>query len=119
MPVQIPEQLFYKIGQVSQITGVQAYVLRYWESEFGLLKPRKDKRGQRLYRRKDIELILRIKELLHEQGFSIRGAKQKLKKELAQNPETKKYTNPELRVIIDRHKTQIRELMDLLEHSED
>lgn len=75
----IPDKLYYKIGEVSKITGVKPHVLRYWESEFREIKPYKTQSLQRLYRRKDIELILRIKKLLYEDLFTISGAKRKLK----------------------------------------
>jgi DNA-binding transcriptional MerR regulator len=69
------EKLYYSIGEVRAITGLEPYVLRYWETEFAQLKPKKNSGGQRAYQRKDIELILRIKELLHERGYTIRGAR--------------------------------------------
>lgn len=75
----IPDKLYFKIGEVSQITGVKPYVLRYWESEFKLVSPGKSKSNQRLYRRKDVENILRIKKLLYEDRFTIAGAKKTLK----------------------------------------
>jgi DNA-binding transcriptional MerR regulator len=75
----IPDKLFYKIGEVSKITGVKPHVLRYWESEFKEIKPYKSRSLQRLYRKKDIELIFRIKKLLYEDLFTISGAKRKIK----------------------------------------
>jgi DNA-binding transcriptional MerR regulator len=75
----IPDKLYYKIGEVSKITGVKPHVLRYWESEFREIKPYKSRSLQRLYRKKDIELVLRIKKLLHEDLFTISGAKKKIK----------------------------------------
>jgi DNA-binding transcriptional MerR regulator len=69
------DKLYYSIGEVRAITGLEPYVLRYWESEFPALKPKKNSGGQRAYQRKDIELILRIKELLYEQGYTIKGAR--------------------------------------------
>ena len=74
----IPDKLFFKIGEVCEIVGVQAHVLRYWETEFPTLQPQKNRSGQRTYRRKDVEMALRIKELLYEEGFTIAGAKRKL-----------------------------------------
>ncbi len=76
----IPEKLYFKIGEVSQITGVEPYVLRYWESEFKIVTPTRTNSKQRLYRRKDLELILEIKKLLYEEKFTIAGAKKKLQK---------------------------------------
>jgi DNA-binding transcriptional MerR regulator len=72
-----PDKLFYKIGEVSRIAGVEPYVLRYWETEFAFLKPRKNKSGQRVYIRKDLELVLQIKRLLYEDRFTIEGVRKK------------------------------------------
>jgi DNA-binding transcriptional MerR regulator len=80
--VAIPEKLFFKIGEVCDITGVQAHVLRYWESEFPMLAPQKNRAGQRTYRKRDVEMALRIKELLYEDQYTIAGAKKKLASEL-------------------------------------
>jgi DNA-binding transcriptional MerR regulator len=82
MDRQIPNKLFFKIGEVCEITDTQPYVLRYWESEFAALAPAKNSSGQRIYRRKDIETVLRIKQLLYDEGFTIAGAKKRLEAEL-------------------------------------
>lgn len=74
----IPDKLFFKIGEVCDIVGVQAHVLRYWETEFTTLQPQKNRSGQRNYRRRDVEMALRIKQLLYDEGFTIAGAKRKL-----------------------------------------
>ena len=79
---KIPNKLFFKIGEVCEITDTQPYVLRYWESEFPALAPAKNSSGQRIYRRRDIETVLRIKQLLYEEGFTIAGAKKRLESEL-------------------------------------
>jgi DNA-binding transcriptional MerR regulator len=76
-PKQIPEKLFYKIGEATRITGVEAYVLRYWETEFPFLKPRKSRSGQRVYVKKDIELINQIKQLLYEERYTIEGVRKR------------------------------------------
>ncbi|MBM4338063.1 MAG: MerR family transcriptional regulator [Deltaproteobacteria bacterium] len=73
------ERLYYRIGEVSRITGIKPHVLRYWESEFKVIKPHKGGSLQRLYRRKDLDLILKIRRLLYEEGFTISGAKKKIK----------------------------------------
>jgi DNA-binding transcriptional MerR regulator len=73
-----PKKLYYKIGEVCDILGVESYVLRYWESEFASLAPPKNKSGQRTYRPKDIQLLLKIKKLLYEDGFTIAGARKQL-----------------------------------------
>jgi DNA-binding transcriptional MerR regulator len=78
----IPEKLFFKIGEVCDIAGVQAHVLRYWETEFPMLQPQKNRAGQRTYRRRDVEMALRIKELLYDEQYTIAGAKKKLAGEL-------------------------------------
>lgn len=78
VPSDIPDKLFFKIGEVCDLVGVQAHVLRYWESEFPSLAPQKNRAGQRTYRRKDVEMAMRIKELLYGEGFTIAGAKRKL-----------------------------------------
>lgn len=80
--VVIPEKLFFKIGEVCELAGVQAHVLRYWESEFPMLAPQKNRAGQRVYRRRDVEMALRIKELLYEDQYTIAGAKKRLGYEL-------------------------------------
>ena len=80
--VHIPEKLFFKIGEVCDITEVQAHVLRYWESEFPMLAPQKNRAGQRTYRKRDVEMVLRIKELLYEDQYTIAGAKKKLSSEI-------------------------------------
>src|SRR5512136_2321234 len=73
------DRLYYRIGEVSRITGLKPHVLRYWESEFKVIKPHKGGSLQRLYRRKDLDLILKIKRLLYEEGFTIAGAKKKIR----------------------------------------
>jgi len=78
----IPEKLFFKIGEVCELAGVQAHVLRYWETEFPTLAPQKNRAGQRTYRRRDVEMALRIKELLYDEQYTIAGAKKKLATEL-------------------------------------
>jgi len=74
-----PDKRYYRIGEVSKITGVKPYVLRYWESEFRWMAPQKSRSKQRLYRRRDIDMILLIKKLLYEQRFTIAGARRKLR----------------------------------------
>ena len=80
--VAIPEKLFFKIGEVCELAGVQAHVLRYWESEFTMLAPQKNRAGQRVYRKRDVEIALRIKELLYEDQYTIAGAKKRLANDL-------------------------------------
>jgi DNA-binding transcriptional MerR regulator len=87
-PKKIPNKLFFKIGEVCEITDTQPYVLRYWESEFPALAPAKNSSGQRIYRRRDIETVLRIKQLLYDEGFTIAGAKKRLESEMQGRVET-------------------------------
>jgi DNA-binding transcriptional MerR regulator len=79
--VFIPDKLYFRIGEVASLSRLPAYVLRFWESEFPQLKPVKSSTGQRMYRRRDVESVLRIKQLLYEQGFTIAGARQQLRSE--------------------------------------
>ena len=74
----VPDKLYYRIGEVETITEIPAYVLRYWESEFKLLRPKKNPAGQRLYRRRDLDLVQRIKALLYEERLTLEGAKKRL-----------------------------------------
>jgi DNA-binding transcriptional MerR regulator len=71
----IPNRLYFRIGEVSRLTGVKPYVIRFWEGEFAMLSPKKSGANQRLYRRKDVELLLTIKHLLYEKRFTIEGAR--------------------------------------------
>ena len=89
----IPDKLYFKIGEVSELLGVESYVLRYWESEFPVLSPKKSGTGHRLYRRKDVELLLRIKHLLYDKRFTIEGARQSLQSE-AKAPKAAKSKAP-------------------------
>ena len=76
--LNIPDKLYFRIGEVSSLTGLEAYVLRFWETEFKGISPKRTESGQRLYRKEDVELIFQIKHLLHEKKFTIQGAKQYL-----------------------------------------
>ena len=77
----IPDKLYFRIGEVATLCRLPAYVLRFWETEFPQLKPVKSSTGQRMYRKRDVENVLRIKQLLYEQGFTISGARQHLRSE--------------------------------------
>ena len=87
MALEIAEKLYYRIGEVEELAGVPAYVLRYWESEFKLLRPKKNPAGQRLYRKKDLELVLRIKTLLYDERLTLEGAKKRLRGEARGTPQ--------------------------------
>ncbi len=78
-PLELPDKIYFKIGEVSDLLGLQPHVLRYWENEFDILSPSKSKSGQRLYRRKDVEILDLIRDLLHRQKFTIKGARQHIK----------------------------------------
>jgi DNA-binding transcriptional MerR regulator len=78
MTITIPDKLYFKIGEVAQMADVPTHVLRYWESEFPAIKPKRASSKQRLYRRQDVELILKIKVLLHDKGYTIAGARKLL-----------------------------------------
>ncbi len=93
--VAIPEKLFFKIGEVCELAGVQAHVLRYWESEFPTLVPQKNRAGQRVYRKRDVEMALRIKELLYDDQYTIAGAKKRLANEVR--------TGARLKAVSDEH----------------
>jgi len=84
-PVVIPDKLYFRIGEVSDLCRLPASVLRFWETEFPQLKPNKSSTGQRMYRRRDVEHVLRIKELLYTHGFTINGARQLMRTEVKAN----------------------------------
>lgn len=86
MEVQVPDKLYFKIGEVAELTGVKPHVLRYWEAEIGSIRPTKNRHQQRLYRQRDIELILRLKELLYNQGYTIAGARRVLRRKPLPEP---------------------------------
>lgn len=90
--VEIPDRLYYRIGDVARICGVEPYVLRFWETQFPHLKPNKGGTGQRLYRRREVELALRIRELVHKEGYTLAGARQAL--ETAPRPRGKQGVLP-------------------------
>lgn len=110
---EIPDKLYFKIGEVSELLGVEPYVLRYWETEFPVLSPKKSGTGHRLYRRKDVELLLRIKHLLYEKRFTIEGARQSLHAEI-RAPKTRASKQREL-FSEDPLPEIRRELADILE----
>src|SRR5512147_1176209 len=103
-PQRQPSKLFYRIGEVSSITGLEPYVLRYWETEFPHLRPEKRKSGQRLYTKKDLDNILQVKQLLYQSGYTISGARKKLKGRGRQDADD----------ILERAKQEIRDILELL-----
>ncbi len=112
---EIPDKLYFKIGEVSELLGVEPYVLRYWETEFPSLCPKKSGTGHRLYRRKDVELLLRIKHLLYERRFTIQGARQSLQSE-ARVPKTHVRKQAQQELFSEDPLPEIRrELADILD----
>jgi DNA-binding transcriptional MerR regulator len=111
---EIPDKLYFRIGEVARLCEVPAYVLRFWESEFPQLKPNKGGTGQRLYRRRDVEMALRVKTLLYDEGYTIPGARQMLKSEL--KPKDPLPLLPEIDAIPDlqRLKRLRKEMQELL-----
>ncbi|MFH1288718.1 MAG: MerR family transcriptional regulator [bacterium] len=111
------EKLFYSIGEISELTQVKPYVLRYWESEFDMLHPVKGKNGQRIFKGKDLEAILEIKELLYSEGYTIAGAKKKFK-ENKKNIESQKdlfsVSDVEYKKFLTKLKKELEELNELL-----
>lgn len=104
---EIPDKLYFRIGEVARLCEVPAYVLRFWESEFPQLKPNKGGTGQRLYRRRDVEMALRVKTLLKEEGYTIPGARQVLKVEFRQK-------EPQLALLGDsKPKSELKQLREL------
>ena len=90
--IKIPDKFYFKIGEVSKIAGLPSHVLRFWESEFKRIKPRRTESGQRSYTKKDIEIILEIKHLLHEKKFTIDGARKHINaKAVAESPATQRF----------------------------
>jgi len=77
--IEIPERLYFRIGDVAELLGVRPHVLRYWESEFPIIAPQKSATGQRVYRRSDVETLVMIKHLLHEERYSIEGARKRIR----------------------------------------
>jgi DNA-binding transcriptional MerR regulator len=120
---KIPNKLFFRIGEVCELTDTQPYVLRYWESEFPSLAPAKNNSGQRIYRRRDIETILRIKTLLYDEGFTIAGAKKKLELDMQNSGEEKGPTttpvlDDPMRDKIQELRSELRDLLDFIDSGE-
>ena len=112
---QIPDKLYFRIGEVARLCDVPAYVLRFWEGEFPQLKPNKGGTGQRLYRRRDVEMALRIKNLLYDEGYTIPGARQAFKAELRTSKDTQLGLNGVAEQVDAKHLVGLRkDLQDLL-----
>jgi DNA-binding transcriptional MerR regulator len=100
-----PSKLFYRIGEVSRLTGLEPYVLRYWETEFPQIRPDKGRSGQRLYKKKDLDTILQVKQLLYKDGFTIAGARKKL---------NGKQDQEAAESVIESAKKELREILEIL-----
>ena len=107
---EIPDKRYFRIGEVSSLTNVESYVLRFWETEFKSISPKRTSSGQRLYRKKDVELIFTIKHLLYEKKFTIQGAKQYLRSERKQDAEKDRSSS----IDIDEIRTELQAIRDLL-----
>ncbi len=118
MVVEIPDKLYFKIGEVASLLDIKTHVLRYWESEFSTLQPVKSRTNQRLYRRKDVETALLIKELLYRQGFTIAGARKKISAvNRSQNlPENRSESQ---RQILQEIRADLSRIRDLLTKADD
>jgi DNA-binding transcriptional MerR regulator len=126
LPPKIPDKLYFKIGEVAEIVGVKPYVLRYWETEFPEIAPSKSKSKQRLYKRKEVELVLKVRDLLYQQKFTINGARKQLKemgrrgkgkrgKGSAQQISLPLSQGPDTRKILLELKKKLQELSDTLD----
>ncbi len=106
-----PDKLFYKIGEVSKIADVEPYVLRYWETEFSFLKPRKNKSGQRVYVRRDLELVLQIRKLLYEERYTIEGVRKRFgEPDRAAQPQTP-VIQSSAKEVVEKVKKRLREIL--------
>lgn len=113
--ILIPDKLYFRIGEVATLCRLPAYVLRFWESEFAQLKPVKSSTGQRMYRKRDVESVLRIKQLLYEQGFTISGARQQLRVETKSDKTQATIPFPTHSTAEIQHIRQgLREILDML-----
>ncbi len=114
--------MFYKIGEVARITGLEPYVLRYWETEFPQINPRKGRGGQREYRRQDLDMILTIQRMLHEEGYTISGAKRKLRQEgsraVASKPTESPAAKADINVAVQKTRKGLQELLQLMDNTD-
>jgi DNA-binding transcriptional MerR regulator len=118
----IPDKLYFRIGEVAKLCGVEAYVLRFWETEFPQLKPNKSGTGQRLYRKRDVELALRIKRLLYSEGYTIAGARQVFaaearepyKKSQPELPLKRSTENDRIEARLKKLRGELREILGIL-----
>jgi len=116
--VFIPDKLYFRIGEVAELAELEPYVLRFWETEFPQLRPGKGSTGQRMYRRRDVEAVLRIKRLLHEEGFTIVGAREKLRMDAKSNlqPPLPFVASSGNRDGLRRIRAELKDLLRMLNH---
>jgi DNA-binding transcriptional MerR regulator len=107
---ELPDKFYFKVGEVSEIADVPAYVLRFWETEFKKIKPKRTSSGQRLYKKEDVELILKIKHLLYKKKFTIQGARQYLKSAADNQPETPSNSQK----LLNHIRIELEKILDIL-----
>jgi len=112
--VVIPDKLYFRIGEVARLCRLPAYVLRFWETEFSSLKPVKSSTGQRMYRKRDVEFVLRIKKLLYEDGFTIAGARAQLREETRADRNQGALPFPAQPVNVAHLRHELREILHIL-----
>lgn len=111
---RIPEKQYFRIGEVAQAAGVQPHVLRFWETEFRSLKPSKTKSNRRLYTRRDVELVLRIRDLLYEQGYTIAGARRRLGDEAGDEEPRDLEVPARTQALLQQIRNEVEELLQLV-----
>ena len=118
---RIPDKQYFRIGEVAQIAGVETYVLRFWETEFARLRPTKNTSNQRTYSRRDVELVLRIRDLLYEEGFTIPGARRQLRAgqgargQGARNQSARPPVPARTRAVLEQIRNEVQEILRLVE----
>ena len=112
---ELNQRLYYSISEVAEITGLKPYVLRFWEKEFPNLRPKKNRAGNRTYQIKDIDLIKQIKELLYENGFTIEGARAKLRNSHNDKPDKSDLQNTRLRSLLVEIKKELENILKILD----
>ena len=109
------KKLYYSISEVSKLTGLKQYVLRYWETEFSFLRPQKNRAGNRIYRQNDIDIILKIKDLLYDQKYTIEGARRQLKLEAQGETDSRDIPGEDKnRELLKRVKEELQEILKIL-----
>jgi DNA-binding transcriptional MerR regulator len=111
---RIPDKQYFRIGEVGEIAQVQPHVLRFWETEFRALKPSKTKSNRRLYTRRDVELVLRIRDLLYEQGYTIPGARRQLQERSQGEDEERSEVPARTRALLQQIRNEVQELLQLV-----